>query len=57
MFQHESKEQIENCIDVEDISYDVMKETIRFLYDAKSPKLGQLAGELLVTAEKVTFFV
>ncbi|KAJ8673302.1 hypothetical protein QAD02_004564 [Eretmocerus hayati] len=52
MFELEMRESGENEVKIDDISYDVMNELLRFVYVAKVKNIDRLAKKLLVASEK-----
>ena len=53
MFEHEMEESKFNRVEISDISPEVFKEMLNFLYTGKSPNLSEMAAELLAAADKV----
>ena len=53
MFDHDMLESCQRRVDIPDISVDVMKDLIRFIYAGTAPNLQSLAAELLAAADKV----
>lgn len=53
MLKHDTKEAIENRIIIEDISADVFKQLLAFLYTGKVVAIDQNPTDLLVAANKV----
>jgi len=53
MFEHEMEESKLNRVAISDISPDVFKEMLNFLYTGKSPNLNEMAADLLAAADKV----
>lgn len=53
MFQHEMEERKMNRVEIADISADVFKEMLSFLYTGSAPNLDHMAAELLAAADKV----
>lgn len=53
MFQHEMEERKMNRVEITDISADVFREMLSFLYTGSTPNLDQMAAELLAAADKV----
>ena len=53
MFEHEMEESKLNRVEISDISPDVFKEMLNFLYTGKSPNLNEMAADLLAAADKV----
>ena len=53
MFQQKySKESLENCVEIEDIDADILKEMLRFIYTGKVYNVEKVADRLLIAAEK-----
>ncbi|XP_039267485.1 speckle-type POZ protein-like [Styela clava] len=52
MFQHEMEERKLNRVEISDISADVFREMLSFLYTGAAPNLDQMAAELLAAADK-----
>ncbi|KAJ8673316.1 hypothetical protein QAD02_004578 [Eretmocerus hayati] len=52
MFTHPMKESEENSVEIPDITFNVMKELLRFIYAARVKNLDEVADGLLVAAEK-----
>lgn len=50
------KENIENQMKIDDFSYNVVKEMIRFIYTANVHQLPTLATDLLIAANKVIYY-
>lgn len=57
MFEHEMEESKLNRVEISDISADVFKEMLSFLYTGKSPYLNEMAADLLAAADKVEYYV
>lgn len=57
MLQYEMRESNTNNIVISDISYDVMKEVLRFIYSGKVADLAKIAKELLVAADKYDLWI
>ena len=53
MFDHDMLESCQRHVDIPDISIDVMKDLVRFIYTGVAPNLETLALELLAAADKV----
>ena len=53
MFDHDMLESCQRHVDIPDISIDVMKDLVRFIYTGVAPNLETLAPELLAAADKV----
>ena len=53
MFEHEMEESKFNRVEISDISPEVFKEMLSFLYTGKSPNLNDMAADLLAAADKV----
>ena len=54
MFDHDMLESCQRHVDIPDISIDVMKDLVRFIYTGVAPNLETLAPELLAAADKVS---
>merc|ERR1712142_144909 len=52
MFDHDMLESCQRHVDIPDISIDVMKDLVRFIYTGVAPNLETLAPELLAAADK-----
>ncbi|KAJ8675662.1 hypothetical protein QAD02_011448 [Eretmocerus hayati] len=52
MFTHSMKEKEQDLVEIEDVSYDVMKELLRYIYSGKVNDLGKIAKDLFVAADK-----
>ncbi|CAK8671392.1 speckle-type POZ protein B-like [Clavelina lepadiformis] len=52
MFEHEMEESKFNRVEISDITQDVFKSMLTFLYTGKSPDLDQMASQLLAAADK-----
>jgi speckle-type POZ protein len=54
MFEHPTKEQSTNQVNIEDIEPDVFEELLRFIYTGRVPseKLETMAAALFITADK-----
>ena len=52
MFEHRMKENVSNILKIDDFSYDVVLEMLRFIYTDLA-NLKDCAGELLKAADKV----
>lgn len=52
MFKHQMKESKENAIQITDIKYNVLLETLRFIYAGKVNEIEKFSKELLATADK-----
>ena len=54
MFGHELEESKRNRVEIPDIAPEVFKDMLRFLYTGTSPRLDEMAAELLAAADKVS---
>nr|CAB3266537.1 speckle-type POZ protein B [Phallusia mammillata] len=52
MFEHEMEESKLNRVEIPDISHEVFKEMLSFLYTGTSPNLDEMAADLLAAADK-----
>lgn len=52
MFEHDMMENLQNTVEIEDISYDVLNEMFRFIYSGKINNMKTTAGGLCVAAER-----
>merc|ERR1712142_826447 len=52
MFDHDMLESCQRHVDIPDISIDVMKDLVRFIYTGVAPNLETLSPELLAAADK-----
>ncbi|KAJ8680808.1 hypothetical protein QAD02_016595 [Eretmocerus hayati] len=52
MFNHDFKENISNEVNIEDQSYEIMKEFFRYIYSAKVNEIEKYAAELLFLSHK-----
>ncbi|KAJ8675307.1 hypothetical protein QAD02_011093 [Eretmocerus hayati] len=52
MFEHGTKESIENVISIDDIKFEVMLELIRFIYTGQVHKMEKIVKDLLIAADK-----
>lgn len=52
MFQHSMKENTENCVVINDFSYDVVMELLRFIYTGKVNNLDEMTTDLMAAADK-----
>ena len=52
MFKHNMLENIENVVCIKDVSHNVLKEVIRFMYSGRIENLDNLAFDLLTAAEQ-----
>ena len=57
MFEHETKEQVENRVEIPDMSSDVFEHLLRFIYSGKVPEMDKVALDLLSVADQVFLFV
>ena len=55
MFEHEMEESKFNRVEISDISHEVFKEMLSFLYTGDAPNLDQMAADLLAAADKVNY--
>ena len=56
MFEHETKEKLENRIEIEDITEEVCKEFLHFIYTDHISQDCEYFWELLVLADKVCYW-
>ena len=54
MFEHEMEESKFNRVEIADISREVFKEMLCFLYTGTSPNLDEMAADLLAAADKAS---
>lgn len=52
MFDHDVVEARESSVDIADISYEVFRETLRFIYTGQAPNVDKFPQQLLVAADK-----
>ncbi|KAJ8675229.1 hypothetical protein QAD02_011015 [Eretmocerus hayati] len=52
MLTHNMAENQESCVDIEDVTCDVMKEVLRFMYSGKVNNLEDLSREIYLAADK-----
>lgn len=52
MFRNDMKEKNESKVTISDIKYDVLQELFQFIYTGKVSNIKEIAGELLIAAEK-----
>lgn len=52
MFEHDMMEKKLNEVQISDVDYDVLKEMLRFIYADRVENVENLAGELIVAADK-----
>lgn len=52
MFQHDTKENRENRIEIDDFSHEVVTEMIGYIYTGEAPNLSEMAEELIGIADK-----
>ncbi|KAJ8674645.1 hypothetical protein QAD02_010431 [Eretmocerus hayati] len=52
MFSHDLKEKNSNIVNIEDLSYEAMKELFRYIYTAEVTNIEKYAGEILIAADK-----
>lgn len=52
MFTNAMIEKQESKVVIKDLDYEVVQETLRFIYTDKAPKLAEMASDLLVAADK-----
>ena len=53
MFEHATKEKQESSVDITDVSVDVFRKMLQFIYSGKVSELDEFAVELLIVADKV----
>uniref|UniRef100_A0AAY4EU00 BTB domain-containing protein n=1 Tax=Denticeps clupeoides TaxID=299321 RepID=A0AAY4EU00_9TELE len=51
MFLHDMKERRTNCVEIQGVEPEVLKELVTFIYTGKAPNLQDMATELLVAAD------
>merc|ERR1712126_125361 len=52
MFQAEMEEKKTNKVDINDLHPDILAEMLHFIYTGKTPKLDEIAGDLLGAADR-----
>lgn len=50
--KHDTKKSREKVISIDDVAYDLMKEFLRFMYCDKTPKLEEMAKDLLALGDR-----
>ena len=53
MFEHATKEKQKSSVDITDVSVDVFRKMLQFIYSGSVPEMDELAVELLIVADKV----
>lgn len=56
MFEHNMKENLENTVEISDISYEIFTEMFRFIYTGKVINIGNIAEALYIAADKYALY-